>query len=343
LGVTVRTTHDPLHRLGAASVDGSSRRAKTIEIRHLVRRFGSTIALSDVSLEVAAGEIHAVVGPNGAGKTTLIRTLAGLVAADDGEIRVLGDRLADLPDRIGRGLVGFVPSGDRSFYLRLSGLENLAFFARLHGLRRADALERARECLGMVGLADVGRARVHTYSHGMQKRLSVARALLREPPVLLVDEATHDLDPEGGRRVRDLVAERAARGSAVIWATQRIDEIRGFAHRVTLIDRGRVRFSGTIPQFLAVSVAQRHLLQIRSRHGDPSDLLLRAASVLGADAVIEPGGDPDGEHYALSLAESVTLGQVVVRLTSAGIDVLACREERSGIEEAFLALTRDGR
>ncbi len=337
----MRTTADRTRiRTGASGQwDGS----KAIQIRHLVRRFGSTIALSDVSVEVEAGEVHALLGPNGAGKTTLVRTLAGLVDADDGEIRILGDRLEDLPERAGRGRVGFVPSGDRSFYLRISGLENLAFFARLHGLGRSDALARARECLRMVGLSEAGRARVGTYSHGMQKRLSVARALLMQPPVLLVDEATHDLDPEGGRRVRDLVAERAARGAAVIWATQRIDEIRGFAHRVTLLDRGRVRFSGTIPEFLAVSVARRHLLQLRDGHDDAAGLLVRARAVLGSEAVIEPSGDPDGEHYAISLAEGVTLGRVVLALMSADIEVLACREERSGVEEAFLTLTRAGR
>jgi ABC-type multidrug transport system ATPase subunit len=105
--------------------------------------------------------------------------------------------------------------------------------------------------LAAVGLTDAARRRVATYSHGMQKRLSIARALLTQPAVLLVDEATHDLDPEGAQRVRGLVAERAAAGAAVVWATQRVDEIGDFAHRVTLLSGGRVRFTGSVGELLA--------------------------------------------------------------------------------------------
>src|SRR5439155_16951566 len=106
-----------------------------------------------------------------------------------------------------------------------SGLENLVFFGRLHGLRRRAALERAREVLEQVGLQDVATRVVYSYSHSMQKRLSVARSLLTDPEVLFVDEATHDLDPEGALRIRELVSDVAARGAAVVWATQRIEEI----------------------------------------------------------------------------------------------------------------------
>jgi ABC-2 type transport system ATP-binding protein len=105
--------------------------------------------------------------------------------------------------------------------------------------------------LEAVGLTDAARRRVGVYSHGMQKRLSIARALLTAPGVLLVDEATHDLDPEGAERVRSLVAERAAAGAAVVWTTQRVDEISGFAGRVTLLSAGRVRLAGSVSELLA--------------------------------------------------------------------------------------------
>ena len=145
-----------------------------------------------------------------------------------------------------------MPSGDRSFYLRVSGLENLVFFGRLYGLRKPRAFARAWECLRAVGLEEAARIWVGLYSHGMQKRLSVARGLLSDPVVLFVDEATHDLDPEGARRIQDLMADAASRGTAVVWATQRLDEIRGFADQVTVLDRGAVRFVGTVPQLMAI-------------------------------------------------------------------------------------------
>jgi len=319
-----------------------SHRSSALEVREASRRFGDKQALDGVSLRVAAGEIHALLGPNGAGKTTLLRSLSGLVDLDDGEVRILGERLPDIARRRARQLIGLVPSGDRSFYLRISGLENLMFFGRLHGLRRSAAVRRADECLRQVGLAEARRVRVGVYSHGMQTRLSVARALLMEPQVLLIDEATHDLDPDGARTVQELVAERARNGCAVIWTTQRIDEIRGFAETVTLLDRGVVRFSGTVPEFMAVSIPRAHLLQARIQRNNGSEPVSYMRSVIGPAGSIRPNGDSDGEHYLVSLREGVTIGEVISSLTAAGIEVLSCREERSGIEEAFHALVGGG-
>jgi ABC-2 type transport system ATP-binding protein len=225
------------------------------DVQGLRRVFERSTALDGVDFAVRAGEIHALLGPNGAGKTTLLRTLSGLVAPTERSVKVLG---ADVTagTRALHGHVGLVPSGDRTFYLRISGLENLVFFARLQGLRRRKAVGRAQEVLAAVGLTDAARRRVGTYSHGMQKRLAIARALLTEPRVLLVDEATHDLDPEGAQRIRSLVAERAAAGAAVVWATQRVDEISGFADEVTLLSAGRVRFTGSVDELLAAGGLQ---------------------------------------------------------------------------------------
>jgi ABC-2 type transport system ATP-binding protein len=177
----------------------------------------------------------------------------------------------------------------------------------------------------------------------MQKRLSVARALLMDPPVLLVDEATHDLDPEGARTVQRLALDAAARGVAVIWATQRVDEIRGFADGVTLLDRGEVRFAGTVAQLMARSPSQRFLLRVRIPDGSTDGVLARASAALGTGlgAVAATAG-LDSEHIVLSLGEDVILGDALAALTSSGIQVLACREERSEIEEAFLRLIGEG-
>ncbi len=161
--------------------------APVIEVDGLCRRFGPVEALRGVDVEVAAGEVHGLLGPNGAGKTTLMRILCGLVDPTAGDAYVLDRRAGRSRDL--RAMIGIVPPGDRSFYLRLSGVENLVFFARLEGLRKRAARGRALELLGEVGLQDAGDRPVNTYSHGMQKRLSFARARLGEPRLLLVDEA----------------------------------------------------------------------------------------------------------------------------------------------------------
>src|SRR3954454_18588035 len=140
----------------------ASTRSPALALRGVTRAYGEKLALRGVSLEVGAGEIHALLGPNGSGKTTLIRTLAGLLTPTSGEVSVLSLDASQASQRL-RQLVGFVPSGDRSFYLRISGLENLVFFGRLHGLRRREAAARGRELLDRVGLADVADQRVAFY------------------------------------------------------------------------------------------------------------------------------------------------------------------------------------
>jgi ABC-2 type transport system ATP-binding protein len=306
-----------------------------LDAHDLVRDFGTTRSLDHVSLRAAPGEIHALLGPNGAGKTTLLRILAGLTLPSAGSVTLDG---VEMTTRLGGRPIGLVPSGDRTFYLRLSGRENLLFFARLHGLRLAAARTRSEEVLELVGLADAADRRVGEYSHGMQKRLSVARALLVDPRLLLIDEATHDLDPDGARVVRELVRGLADSGAIVVWATQRLEEIRAFADRVTILDRGTARFAGRVSELLAESGATRYLLQLRNGGGPPAPE--HVAAVVGPLGEVT---EVDGTHVLLAVAPDAELGDVFAALLRAHLDVVSCREERSQVEEAFLRLTGLGR
>lgn len=310
-----------------------------LDVQHVSHRYAEKLVLDDVSLASGEGEVHALLGPNGAGKTTLIRILSGLLHPTSGSVEIAGFRPMSNA-RLFRQRVGFVPSGDRSFYLRISALENLAFFARLHGMKRRDAVARALEVLGDVGLADETRTPVGAYSHGMQKRLSFARALLMSPPVLLVDEATHDLDPEGSRRIRELTTSAASRGAIVVWATQRLDEIRGFAHWITLLSEGQVRFSGTVDEFVSYGTPRRFVLHVANGSwsgGSQSEF----KDALRGTATVSPIGEPGSEQYVLSLSEGVVLGDALASLSAANVQVLSCRNEQSEVEEAFLLLARE--
>jgi ABC-2 type transport system ATP-binding protein len=323
----------------------SSAEVIPIEASGVRRRFRDVVALDGASMRIPPRSIHALLGPNGAGKTTLIRVLTGLVEPDEGDVRLMGIPLTGVTSREIRRLFGFVPSGDRTFYLRITALENLIFFGRLYGLTRRRAIDRANHVLEAVELTHAARKPVGVFSHGMQKRLSLARALLLDPPILFVDEATHDLDPEASARARELVANAARAGAAVVWATQRVDEIRGFADRVTLLDRGVVRFEGTVPELMGTAGARRFLLHLARQLGGGEqidrvmDLLQPIGSVLPAGG---EGGESDGEHLLLVLQGDAVLGDAIAKLANAGIKVVACREERSGIEEAFLRLTGAG-
>jgi ABC-2 type transport system ATP-binding protein len=308
-----------------------------VEAAAVSRRFGERVALDGVSLSVGAGRIEALLGPNGAGKTTLVRVLTGLVKPDSGTARVLGVDTWECPREL-RARMGLVPSGDRSLYLRISGLENLIFFGRLHGMSKRQAVARAHELLELVGLADAARLRSGFYSHGMQKRLSIARALLTEPSVLLIDEATHDLDPEAAARMRSLVRGLADGGAAVVWATQRIEEVRGFADGVTLLREGQAAFQGTVSQLIALATPRRYVLRLRNGSGPSRNLEGILQGTIGGGATIAAADEGDPEDFLLHLAEDAVLGDVLAALTAGGVDVIGCREERSEIENAYLNL-----
>lgn len=312
--------------------------AAAVEVRSLVRTFDANEALAGIDLVVHPGQVHALLGRNGAGKTTLLRILVGLVDPTSGEVLLQGTRAETLPRATRGRVVQLVPSGDRTFYLRLSGSENLLFFARLQGMRTSAARKRVIQCIDAVGLTDAARRPVSTYSHGMQKRLSVARALLTSPAVLLVDEATHDLDPAAADQVRGLVQSVTRQGTAVLWATQRLDEIRGFADEVTLLKQGDVRFQGTVEQLQNAAVSRRLLMRLSAR-GVPSASIRQTLSNVGN--VVQLAYTGDDQVVTFDLFPDVVLGSAVCALAAAGWDVLACRLERSELESAFLRLTED--
>lgn len=302
-----------------------------IEIAGLWRRFDRRDVLRDVNLSIPRTEIHGLVGPNGAGKSTLLRIAAALVAPTRGLVRVDG---ADA--RPGLDGIGFVPAGTRSFYLRLTGLQNLIFFGRLHGLSRREAKARAETLLERVGLTAARDVRVGLFSSGMHRRLSVARALLVDPTILLIDEATHDLDPVGADAIRALVRGAAREGAAVIWATHRMEELRGFADRVTVLDGGDQAFTGTLADLISHAESRRYVIRIRARGATTLvDTAVRVAA--GREATIV-GSDTAGE-YVVSLSNGLPLGTVIAGLSRYSFEVLACREERPPLEQALLTLT----
>jgi ABC-type multidrug transport system ATPase subunit len=312
-------------------------RPLSVDVAGVSHSFHGRTALADVSLSVSAGEIHALIGPNGAGKTTLLRVLAGLLHPQNGRAFVSGVDATTEPMKVRRRM-GLMPTGERTLYYRISGFENLVFFARLQGMRRRDAARRARELLAEVGLADAADLLVGGYSNGMKKRLSFARAVLVDPPVLLIDEATHDLDVQGGRIVRDLTKRAARRGSAVLWATQRLDEVRGFADRVTLLANGKVRFQGSVDDFVA-DVPRRYVLEVRNGTMPASALLPSLRQALEPMLSAEVSGPVNEGRYVLSLGDGSALGEAIAAFAAAELYVTSCREERAPMEEAFVRMT----
>ncbi|MDQ7849091.1 MAG: ABC transporter ATP-binding protein [Armatimonadota bacterium] len=197
------------------------------------------VAVDRATLDVARGERLGLLGPNGAGKTTTILVLSTLLAPTEGTALVEGFDVRLQPQAV-RRRIGVLLAGDRAVYRRLTGRENLLYFAELYGLPRAEARARAAALLDLVGLAERADDLAGRYSSGMCARLALARTMLHDPSVLLLDEPTVGLDPHGARLVRDLILSQSREGKTVLLATHDMAEAERLCDRVAVIDRGRL-------------------------------------------------------------------------------------------------------
>jgi ABC-2 type transport system ATP-binding protein len=237
-------------------------------ILHPLRREYATV-LSNISLEVAVGEFVGVLGPNGAGKTTLFKILSGLILPDRGTVEVCGlDVVRDL--RAVRQLLRPAVSEERSLMWRLSARENLRFYAALYDLRGKQRDQRIQEVLAAVDLSDTGDKMVAKFSSGMRQRLLIARALLTDPQVLLLDEPSRSLDPVSAKNLRnflrtDIVAKR---GCTVILATHSPEEALELCDRVAVLDRGRLLREGTPDSLMAAMHGFRFRFHYPEAHRD---------------------------------------------------------------------------
>ena len=206
----------------------------------------SVVALRDVTLTVAAGQILVVIGPNGAGKSTLFRILTGLTTPSTGRATILGMDPETQAHRI-RRLLGFMPAEDRTLILRLTCRENLRFHGRLQGLSEKTLLDKIDSILEVVGLLGAGDWIAFALSSGMRARLMLARAMLHEPQVLILDEPTGSIDPIGAHDFLQLIREvTAKRGIATLISSHRLEEIEALRENVLLLDRGSVIHKGNL-------------------------------------------------------------------------------------------------
>ena len=218
-----------------------------IETEKLVRTYNvkgvRVRALDGVTMKVPMGSVVALVGPNGAGKTTLIKILSTLLLPTSGRARVMGHDVVKEEREVRRN-IGLVLTGERLFYYRLTGLENLVFFGSLYNIGLREVKERAAELLELVGLSRWANVPYMKYSLGMQRRLALARALIHDPPVLLLDEPTLGLDPVSARELRSLV-RMVSRGKGVLFTSHYMGEVEGLADYIYVIKAGRLVAEGT--------------------------------------------------------------------------------------------------
>lgn len=304
---------------------------RLLEVVGLVKRYGRVTALAGVDLRVAAGTIHGLVGTNGAGKTTLLRILATVLRADGGAARLSGVDVLSRP-REARSLLGFMPDFF-GVYEDLSVTEYLDFFGAAYGLEAGSRAARIPELLAMTHLEGKADSDVQALSRGMQQRLCLARALIHQPPLLLLDEPASGLDPRGRAELRDILKDLAARGVAVLISSHILSELADVCSEVTIIEQGRVIASGAVE---GMSAARRIRTLVARLAGDPAPWLETIARQPGVERAERTAGGAVEIAFAGDLAAQTAL---VAALVGAGVPLAALEAPRA-LEEAYFESTQ---
>ncbi len=306
-----------------------------LRIEGLTRRYGSTVAVAGIDLDVGPGEIVGLVGPNGAGKTTTMRMLATLLVPSAGDAWIAGHSVRRAPDRV-RRVIGYMPDSF-GVYDGMRSSEYLDFFARCHGI---PGRQRARMVSDLLDLVDLGHKRdaeVQSLSRGMQQRLCLAQTLVHDPPLLLLDEPASGLDPRARVELRELIRELRAMGKTVLISSHILPELEELCTRVAIIDHGRVLAEGSVAD---IERRLRRGAVLRVTVAGDAAAIDAAAQALAIDPAVRTSEVlPDGRIEIGVPAPDADLAALLARLVAAGHPVSGFAPAVSDLEELFLQVT----
>ena len=309
--------------------------------RGILKRSRQRIVLDGIDLAVRGGEIFGLLGPNGAGKTTLTKILAGLLLPTSGAAYISGLDVSRHSLEV-RRRIGLVYGDERSFFWRLSVYENLRFYAALFGLNGEAAKRRIAELLEFVDLGHAADVRMDRISSGMKQRVSIARGLLNDPPVLLLDEPTRMLDPVGTREIRRLIRHRLTADGrrTVLLATNLMAEAEELCDRVVLLKEGRIHMAGTVDELrLAVQIEEIHVLVVSGLPGYEIESLGRLP---GVGSVNVRNLSNDSVEIALGVGRGSTIVPEAVQLiVERGGRVWSITPRELSLDEIFVQAVRE--
>ena len=297
-----------------------------IKATNLAKYFENFRAVESISLNVAAGRVLALLGPNGAGKTTTVRMLTTILRPSAGSASVAGFDVVSQPDQV-RASVG-VLTEQHGLYLRSTGQEYLEFFGELYGLDSKSRRQRIKELLERFGMAEAAPRRTGEYSKGMRQKLALIRAMLHDPPVLLLDEPTSAMDPQSAKLVRDAIADLRQDNRAIILCTHNLAEAESLADTIAIIRRGRI-------------IAQGNPNTLRDQLLGPAQMELRMTTPLNglvakiSDLVTVVGQGDNWVRYSTPSAET-TNPALLNRLAQLNVPVLTLSELPRSLESVYL-------
>ncbi|MEE8414182.1 MAG: ABC transporter ATP-binding protein [Dehalococcoidales bacterium] len=309
------------------------------------RRRGSFIeALRGIDLQIKKGEVFGLLGPNGAGKTTLIKILCTLIIHDEGEAYVHGFDVKKEPAEVIKNLQAVLPES-RGFNWRLTGQQNLEFYALLYGIREQEAQERINSLLELVGLRERANDGYQRYSTGMQRKLLLCRALLRDTPTLLFDEPTTGLDPLSASEFRSLVRDKLSReeGKTILISTHNLNEAQEICDRIAILDKGKIIACDT-PNNIQYTMLDEKVFSITFTNtlfnADPEEmvnLLEKTAGVYGATPEIDKDGNLSG--MSVRISKGMDLSGILSVIMKNGLKIGSINTREPSLEEAFIAIT----
>jgi ABC-2 type transport system ATP-binding protein len=293
-------------------------------------------ALEKINIRVKRGEVFGLLGPNGAGKTTLIKTLCTLLLPNEGTALVNGYDIVREEREVKRS-IGYVVNDERSFYWRLTGRQNLGFFAMLNNLAPNRMNVRVEEVLQLVGLETNGDKRVKDYSTGMKQKLAIARGMLSNPEVLFMDEPTRSLDPVIAKNLREFIRRNIVegQGKTVFLSTHNLVEAQDLCDRIGIIDRGKIKAVGTLDEMRALfDGKRRYLIELEK----PTSGLMKGLKDVFPFEVREtqPGR---GVIIEVAVDDRLTVSRVIEVIVTHGGKVVRCSPEGRTLEEVFSRVT----
>jgi len=293
-----------------------------LQIRNLTKHFKGRRALKDLSFDVSGGEVFGFLGPNGAGKSTTIRIMLSLLKPEAGDILIFGQSIVRYRNRALKDVGALIERPD--FYLNLSARQNLQMLANMENI----PLDQVDEVLDIAGLTERAGDRVKTFSHGMKQRLGIAQALLGHPKLLVLDEPTNGLDPQGMKEIRDLIRNLSGRGMMIFLSSHLLDEVEKVCTSMAIIHRGQLVTNGPVQSVL--NQAQRRMVDIEV---DPIER---------AEAILKNRNDcrdiiREGKKLRFQ-ADPNSLADINRALVQDGLNVYSF-VPRNSLEDVFLDLT----
>lgn len=305
--------------------------------RKLTKEYGEFTALDSLSIQVDKGKILGFIGPNGAGKTTTIKILVGLARPTSGSASIAGVDCHREAHKIKR-LVGYMPDRFGS-YDNMRVHEYLDFFGAAFKVPRRKRKERIEEVLETTSSTYMQDRYVETLSHGMQQRIGIARTLLHDPEVLILDEPANGLDPHARIEMRNLLLRLAGMGKTLIVTSQILPELSRICDQVAIITHGKLRAAGTLDEIMT-QVRQQRMIEVQIASGEQIESTSTALrETLGEDAKIVPSETEAIVRFETSRSDD-DLGEVLAHLVQQGVRVTQFREVPSDLEDAFLSVTK---